>query len=390
MNNLNDILEICLQELENGADLETVLARYPKMAAELRPMLQAALTAKLVTIPRPAENILARNQAKFLQQYDRILDPKPVARNWFLSSRRMVAAFVLLVLFFFSGTNMVRASFKSLPGDSLYPVKRSWEKITLFFTADERSREKLEIKYEGERLKELDQLFGSGRTARVDFVGIVNFRKGEEWRVANISVIVSAQTDLPSETILNGNLVRVIGTTSGSSVVVAERIELLDSGTPDGAMIETDQPNATPQPENESTGSGSGTETPDPLEIQTASPTPDPKIESFEGILISIDQGIWKINAVLVEANNAEIEGVPVIGATIKAEGYFGTDDIFIATKLEVINNDLNDNNTNNGDGNVNINGNTNTDDNGGGGNSGSGKNGNGGNDNGGNGNDDG
>ena len=386
MNNLNDILEICLQELENGADLETVLARYPKMAAELRPMLQAARTAKLVTIPRPAENILARNQAKFLQQYDRILDSKPAARTWFPLSRRMVAAFALLILFFFSGTNMVRASFKSLPGDSLYPVKRSWEKVSLFLTLDEQSREKLEIQYEAERLNELDQLFGSGRTARVDFVGIVNRQQGEEWRVADISVIVSAQTDLPDQGIETGNLVRVIGTTSGSSVVVADRVELLESGTPDDGILETDQPTATPQHENE--GKGSETETPEPLEIQTASATPDPKIESFEGILISIDKGIWKINTILVESSNAEIIGTPVVGATVKAEGYFGTDGVFIATKLEIINNDLNGNNSSND--NVNTNNNTNADDNGGGGNSGSGKNGNGGNGNGGNGNDDG
>ena len=31
MNNLYDVLEICLQELENGADMESVLARYPDL-----------------------------------------------------------------------------------------------------------------------------------------------------------------------------------------------------------------------------------------------------------------------------------------------------------------------------------------------------------------------
>ena len=34
MNNIYDILEICLQELENGADLESVLARYPDQSTE--------------------------------------------------------------------------------------------------------------------------------------------------------------------------------------------------------------------------------------------------------------------------------------------------------------------------------------------------------------------
>jgi hypothetical protein len=107
-----------------------------------------------------------------------------------------------------------------------------------------------------------------------------------------------------------------------------------------------------------------------------------------------MDQSIWKINAVFVEAGQAEIKGIPVIGATVKAEGYFGANGIFIASKLEIINNGLNDNNlnSNNDDGNININGNTNTDDNsngnndngGGGSGGGGGNDGNGSNDNGG------
>ncbi len=43
MNDIYDVLEICLQELENGADMESVLARYPELAAELRPILKASV-----------------------------------------------------------------------------------------------------------------------------------------------------------------------------------------------------------------------------------------------------------------------------------------------------------------------------------------------------------
>ena len=38
-NKLYDALEICLQEIENGATLENVVARFPDLAAELRPIL---------------------------------------------------------------------------------------------------------------------------------------------------------------------------------------------------------------------------------------------------------------------------------------------------------------------------------------------------------------
>ena len=43
MNNLYDALEICLQELEQGADIETALIRYPDLADELRPILELSL-----------------------------------------------------------------------------------------------------------------------------------------------------------------------------------------------------------------------------------------------------------------------------------------------------------------------------------------------------------
>ncbi|MEP7134932.1 MAG: DUF5667 domain-containing protein [Chloroflexota bacterium] len=392
MNNLYDILEVCLEELDNGVGLEDILARYPDKVAELRPMLQAAFIAQQESVPAPSQNVVMRNQAKVLQRFDQVWDAKPASRSRFPSLQwRMVGFALLLIMFFLSGTNLVRASFDSLPGDSLYPVKLSWEKTTLLFTFDAHTRQDLQLKYNDERLKEVTQLFASGRTSHVEFVGVVTLQRDEAWQVANIPVIVSAQTDLPVRVIQSGDLVRVIGVTRGDGFVLAERIELVTVGAlvPTQLSVETEQPLTTPQPENENINFGSETETPIVHGTETATPTLAPKIESFEGILIAIDQTVWKIDAVIVEAGQAEIKGVPVIGATVKAEGYFGPDGIFVATKLEIISKGSNDNNSNSNNstnGNININDNTNTDgnsnstdDNGGNGNGGGGSNDNGG-----------
>ena len=43
MNNLYDALEICLQEIEKGSDLEAAIQRFPALADELRPILQTSL-----------------------------------------------------------------------------------------------------------------------------------------------------------------------------------------------------------------------------------------------------------------------------------------------------------------------------------------------------------
>ena len=42
MNKLFDALETCLQEMEDGADLDLVLSHFPEFAAELRPILKTA------------------------------------------------------------------------------------------------------------------------------------------------------------------------------------------------------------------------------------------------------------------------------------------------------------------------------------------------------------
>ena len=38
MNNLYAILKVCMQEVDKGVDMETVLDRYPELAEELRPI----------------------------------------------------------------------------------------------------------------------------------------------------------------------------------------------------------------------------------------------------------------------------------------------------------------------------------------------------------------
>ena len=371
MNNLYDILEICLQEMANGVDLATLLERYPDIATELEPLLRAASTAKLVAVPVPSLDLLNRNRAKVLRRFDQVWDAKPVARNWFPSLRLSAVAFMLLVIFLISGTSVVRAAYNSLPGDTLYSVKRSWEDASLFFTFNGQARENLEIEYRAERLEELNQLFTSGRTAEVDFFGVVTGQLSDEWRVSNISVIVSAQTELPKQAIKNGDTVHIFGVTRGDGFVLADKIDLISTGavSPDQNTNDdqsgTQQSFATSEPGNENDSSEIETATP---EIETPQPTVAPKIEKIEGTLISINQNNWKVNAFLVDVSSAEIVGTPAVGAGVKAEGYFAPDGLFIALQIEIIDNSLNGNtpnsNDNAGNTDTNINGNDNTNDN--------------------------
>jgi uncharacterized protein DUF5667 len=374
MTNSYDILETCLQEVENGMDPEAVLARYPDLADELRPILKTSLNARQMGVVAPSSEILLRNRAKLLQHAAHLREAQPLTMSkWLPSFQRLAVALVLLVVFFVSGTSLVRASASALPGDSLYSVKRSWEGVTLFFTFDEKARDSLQVEYENERLEEIRGLFASGRPAKVDFAGIITRQDEDGWRVANVVVVISSQTDLPNQPVQIGMALRVMGTTEGAGIVLAEQIELLPPGAalPEVAdeqpEVEAEEPQATPQPNNGGPGSGSSTETPEIEVTATLSPVATPRIESFEGILNSINDEVWMINDILVNVAIAEIKGIPVIGASVKAEGYYELHGVFIATKIEIIDHgssseDVNSNN--NDDGGANANGNDNGDDN--------------------------
>ena len=147
MNKIYDVLEICLQELENGADLETVLARYPDLASELRPILKASIMARhgARLFLRPRQKRFDAAVAKVLQHAAQMREAKVAPRKRMIPFfQRLAIAFTLAALFLSSGTGLVSASSSALPGENLYPVKLTWENVRLFFTFNEEYRETLE------------------------------------------------------------------------------------------------------------------------------------------------------------------------------------------------------------------------------------------------------
>ena len=344
MNSIHDVLETCLQEVENGAQVETVLERYPELTEALRPILQAYFHARTMTVSGPSVEVLRRNRAKLLQHSAMLREREHRPFLLLPAIRKWAMALALLVLFLFSGTSLVRASSIALPGDSLYTVKRSWEEFTLAFTFDADEREILEVEHENERLEELHELFANERTAQVDFAGIISGENGNGWSIEDIMVIVTDQTALPVQPLRVGAAVRVYGITGGNGVILAERIESLPAGAPlpeveddDRPEIEVEGPQATPNPDNSGSGSGSGSEE---LEEKKDTPTPSPEstptIESLTGVLMSMNQELWRIGSTEVDVSEAEIKGIPLIGALVKAEGYFGEDGVFVASKIAI------------------------------------------------------
>ena len=366
--NVYEILEQCLVEIEQGADVDTVLFRRPEHADELRPILEASIRAKSMVAPVPSAEAMRRNRAKVLQRAAemREVSVKHSLRIWFASLRRAAVMLTILVLALVSGTGLVRAASNTIPGDNLYPVKRTWEDVLLLFTFDPQQRQQLEFEHENERLEELNELIAEGRSEKVNFAGYVTRRSGNEWRVSGIPVIVSPQAILPDQPVIVGAAVRIVGQTRSDGTVIAERVELLPAGfklpdvKDDESEIEQENSNESSQSVDGNSNSGSENEAPEVKVTKTPEPGSKPKEESFEGVLESVDDRnkIWVVSGRQLNVSAAEIKGTPVIGAAVKVEGYFDPDGVFVVTRIEIAgssnDNDAstndNDDNSNNDD----------------------------------------
>ena len=346
MNKLYEILEICLNEIERGADVDTVLFRYPEFADELRPILESSVKAKAMAVPAPTQKVVRRNRAKLLQHAAEMREAKsaPVSRRvWSVPLRRALVTLTVVTVLFVSSTGLVRASSNTLPGDNLYPVKRTWEDVKLLFTFNPDNRLALELEHENERLDELHELFAEGRSAEVDFAGYVTRLNPTEWRVSGITVFISSETQLPKLQVDIGSAVRIQGRVQNAGVV-AMRIELLPQGSKLPEVEDNELEIETEEHEEENPGAGSVVV---PTVVLATVPTVVPAIKtptvefereyaSVEGTITSIKNNLIVINGIVMDIRFAEeIKGTPIVGASTKVEGYYDSSGVFIVTKIE-------------------------------------------------------
>ena len=123
---LENVIVAALDELEQGYTVEEILERYPQKRAELRPILETAsgLTALKATPSPEARNA---SRSEFLTEAARLREasgPKRSVPTWrrFFYSFASFALFLMLI-----GVIVIPPSSEAIPGDLLYPVKRSVE-----------------------------------------------------------------------------------------------------------------------------------------------------------------------------------------------------------------------------------------------------------------------
>jgi len=356
MNNLFDVLEICLQELEKGADLETVLARYPDLVSELRPILKASIMAQArsADVSAPSPEVVRRGRAKLLQRAAQMREAKVAPRKRMIPIfQRLAISFTLATLFLASGTGLVGASSNSLPGEQLYPVKRTWEGVQIFFAFNPSHKEQLESEFEGERLNEVDELLTKGRDATIQFSGVFKQVKGVMY-VSGVTVLIPATIQAPAD----GTPVVITGRTNAQGFVEIESIEILPAGVvvPAGKPVEgenesdsssneglgsknesTPNPNSGSSSNNESeSGSGIGSSNETQNSGATESNKSDSQSFEMKGAVTSISKNVLVVNGQTVYLDNAKIDGVLKPGVNVEVKGFYAANGNFVITEVKV------------------------------------------------------
>ncbi len=338
MTELHEALENCLQAIERGASLEYALRRYPQLADELRPMLAAALMAKDASRVHVPLDVRRRGRERLMGQveaYERAGSPSRRVIPAF--SRLAITASLLLVLVGTS-TGLVSASSGSLPGQQLYPVKRTWESVRLMLVFSPQEKDLLQSEFEQERLDETSELLGLHSAAPISFAGILAKRSDGHWLVSGIPVSMTSATKLPA-VLVEGVPVRVTGTTRADGVVDAKHVELLQPGSslPPLEPSEGTEGHDTEAPEN------SGAVAP-PVAMPTTgltkqsssgSETEHPSYQ-YSGVVQSTTGTVWQINGQPVYVDHAQISGQVSVGSIVRFQGYYSVDGKFIVTTIEV------------------------------------------------------
>ncbi len=241
-----DLLESCLEYLESGASLEECYHKFPELSSDMHLILETAFQIKDLSQDRLPDEASARNRRAFLlharelryqaspiNSVSRITSRlQSIKSNLFarpLLNRLILILGSTALLVLFSG-GLVITSAKSLPGDSLYPVKRAVEDLSVQLMPIQGVRNQYENDINQERVSEITRLIELKRIQNISFSGTVQSISPENWLVSGIHVHITDDTrieeDEPElEGIEIGSTVNVAGTTDEQGWVTANQIK---------------------------------------------------------------------------------------------------------------------------------------------------------------------
>ena len=287
MKQLDDysLFETCLSRLEAGEDLEAILASYPERADKLRPLLLAAIKArqsgKPIRVPASAQ---VDSRTRFLIEASQIQERK---QHGLFFQLRYAGVTALIVLFIAAGIyGTAVASTQTVPGETLYPVKRAVEQAQLALTDDQVARLQLEEEFDRRRVAETAALAKTGRPEKVALAGQLIEKPEQGYSVGGLKLALDPEEEALARS-LSGSYVEVEGVVRGEEGVEVEKLEL--------------------------------------------------RLFNISGTLQAISSTEWTVSGVKVLImDNTQITGTPAVGKKVEMTALHNLDEYFLALSVRV------------------------------------------------------
>ena len=182
----DDILDACLDRItQKGDSIEQCLESYPEQAGELEPLLRAALSVDVSSIePRTEFQRMAKARLLSAVAAKKEKEGRRRLPLWSWQQRWAVALAVVLALVMMGG-GTVAASTNSLPGDVLYPVKTTTERVQAFFTFGKEAKANLHMRFAERRIVEIEALAERERSIPESVLSVMNAETDRAIALAN-------------------------------------------------------------------------------------------------------------------------------------------------------------------------------------------------------------
>lgn len=198
----------------------------------------------------------------------------------------------MVVILMIGSVLTVNASARSLPGDPLYSVKRTWEEVRLTLTLNDPARQQLQDQIRQLRVEEVHEMIQMGKTGVVEFEGQLESIAADEWVVSGMRVGMLPDTIVEGVPGI-GQLIRVRARVQNDGTVTALQVRvqnqaqtpvtypLVSTHTPEpprptSTAILGSVPSRTPWPNHEPTHAWEPTHEPDYEPTHMPWPTHEP------------------------------------------------------------------------------------------------------------------